>query len=476
MRQVTDPAGKATDYQFDDLGRLAKVTSPNTGVTLYLYDLAGYPVAKKEDLTGTPRTTLYAYDGLDRLTGIDFPSDADWAFSYDGSAALNQKGRLTSAGNGTVTTELEYTDSGEIAVERMPIGGASYAVSYGYDAGGKPDIAPDAERSYHRLRLLRRPAEDGDGHGRQRSAGHPEPRLPPLRPAHARRAPALRLGHQREHRHQHALLQPARPGLGARGDLARRHACSIRASPTATSATLPAPCDGGPNLDRVVDNRDSTQSRFYFYDDSRPALEEHRPRGHADLHLRLRRERQPHAAGRSRGHHQLQLRVEHRHASRRRRARARSTTPTTRTETASGRPDGLRGLAVARLRPEQPPRRGARPGTQAVLGQYTYDAAGRRVRKIAGGVTTLFFYDSAGHLRRVAAISRRAQPRGASYVFVEDEPVGRGGPAAERLARLLVDPHRPARDTARGDQHAGDGLGAGDLARDLRALRPRDAG
>jgi len=61
VKQVTDPAGKATDYLFDDLGRLVKVTSPNTGVTLYLYDLAGNLVAKKEDFTGTPRTTLYEY-------------------------------------------------------------------------------------------------------------------------------------------------------------------------------------------------------------------------------------------------------------------------------------------------------------------------------------------------------------------------------------------------------------------------------
>jgi hypothetical protein len=33
-----------------------------------------------------------------------------------------------------------------------------------------------------------------------------------------------------------------------------------------------------------------------------------------------------------------------------------------------------------------------------VLGQYTYDAFGRRVRKITSAGTQLFFYDAAGQL------------------------------------------------------------------------------
>jgi YD repeat-containing protein len=136
VKLVTDPAGKATDHQHDDFGRLVKVTSPNTGVTLYLYDAAGNLVSKRENFAGTPRTTSYAHDGLDRLTLVDFPTDADWVFSYDTSAALNQKGRLASVTNGIVTTDREYTDRGGLALERTTIGGASYAVAYGYDAGG----------------------------------------------------------------------------------------------------------------------------------------------------------------------------------------------------------------------------------------------------------------------------------------------------------------------------------------------------
>ena len=63
------------------------------------------------------------------------------------------------------------------------------------------------------------------------------------------------------------------------------------------------------------------------------------------------------------------------------------------------------------------------PTTQAVLGQYAYDAAGRRVRKVAGGTTTLYFYDVAGHLIESQNLSTSPATR-RSYVFVEDEPMG----------------------------------------------------
>jgi RHS repeat-associated protein len=61
--------------------------------------------------------------------------------------------------------------------------------------------------------------------------------------------------------------------------------------------------------------------------------------------------------------------------------------------------------------------------TLAVLGQYTYDAMGRRVRKVAGGTTTLYFYDAAGHLVESQDLSTTPATR-RSYVFVEDEPMG----------------------------------------------------
>jgi len=265
VKQVTDPAGKATDYQFDDLGRLVKLTSPNTGVTLYLYDLAGNLVAKKEDATGTPRTTLYEYDGLDRLARFDFPSDADWLFTYDGSAALNQKGRLSSAGNGTVTTELEYTDRGELAVERTLIGGGSYAVSYAYDAAGN-------------LTSLQTPG--GVTIATAYSAGRPKTVTVTAGASQQgiRNLAFLPFGPRTR-----AELPPYDAGTGAntvistrtynlRGQVAALEVTSPLGDVLDQSFTYgyiggaPGPVDGGPNLDQVTDHRDGSQSRFYFYD------------------------------------------------------------------------------------------------------------------------------------------------------------------------------------------------------------------
>jgi hypothetical protein len=39
--RVIDPTGKNTDYVTDDIGRLAKVISPDTGTTIFNHDEAG---------------------------------------------------------------------------------------------------------------------------------------------------------------------------------------------------------------------------------------------------------------------------------------------------------------------------------------------------------------------------------------------------------------------------------------------------
>jgi RHS repeat-associated protein len=422
VRQVTDPAGKATDYQFDDLGRLVKVTSPNTGVTLYLYDLAGNLVAKKEDFAGTPRTTLYEYDGLDRLARVDFPSDADSVFSYDASAALNQKGRLSSVGNGVVTTELEYTDRGEIAVERMLIGGGSYAVSYGYDAAGN-------------LASIQTPS--GVTAAYAYSAGRPK-------------TVTVTAGGSQETIRNLAFLPfgprtwaefpPYDAGSGQNTVISTR-SYNLRGQVSALAVTSPlgavldqsftygyvggspGPVDAGPNLDQVIDNRDASESRFYFYDDldrlwkstslsgtplftyaydaNGNRTQQLAPGGTTSYSYDSASDRIAQATGAGAKHYA--------HDNYGNRIWA-GPTPN------AGSPSHVydQGNRLVEVRD---------PVTQAVLGQYTYDAAGRRVRKVAGGVTTFFFYDSAGHLVESQNLSTSPATR-RSYVLLEDEPVG----------------------------------------------------
>ena len=59
----------------------------------------------------------------------------------------------------------------------------------------------------------------------------------------------------------------------------------------------------------------------------------------------------------------------------------------------------------------------------AVLGQYTYDAFGRRVSKTAGGTTTVFLHDEGGQLLE----SRETTASGTTvraYLWLESERVG----------------------------------------------------
>jgi YD repeat-containing protein len=422
VRQVTDPAGKATDYQFDDLGRLVKVTSPNTGVTLYLYDLAGNLVTKKEDFTGTPRTTLYTYDGLDRLTSVDFPSDPDWIFTYDGSAALNQKGRLSSVGNGTVTTELEYSDRGELAVERTLIGGSSYAVSYGYDAAGNltslqspSGVTSAYAYSADRPKTVTVTAGSSQQVLRNLAFLSFGPRTRAELPPYDAGTSANTVISTRSYnlRGQVSALQVTSP-LGSVLDQSFSYGYAIGA---------PGPVDGGPNLDRLIDNRDSSQSRFYFYDDlerlrkstdllgtplfsyvydaNGNRTQQVAPGGTTNYSYAPSTDRIAQATGAAAKYYAHDAYGNRIWAG-----------PSAYAGTASHVYDQSNRLIEVRD-----------PTSQAVLGKYTYDAAGRRVRKIAGGVTTLFFYDSAGHLIESQKLSTSPATR-RSYVFVEDELVG----------------------------------------------------
>ena len=80
------------------------------------------------------------------------------------------------------------------------------------------------------------------------------------------------------------------------------------------------------------------------------------------------------------------------------------------------------------------------PATQAVLGQYTYDAFGRRVRKLTASGTELFFYDAAGHLLEERSLAT-APHTVRDYAWIEDEPVGTidSGPQPTQFAWVHTD-------------------------------------
>ncbi|MBL8093257.1 MAG: hypothetical protein JNL73_03735 [Anaerolineales bacterium] len=121
---ITDGRGKLTTFTYDDLdrqrteqdalGNTWTTTYTKVGLTTSLLDANG-------------QTTTYAYDGLRRVTGIDYPAGtADVAFTYD---ALGNRSTMTD-GTGVTSWTLD-------ALNRpLTITAPSGAVGYGYDRLG----------------------------------------------------------------------------------------------------------------------------------------------------------------------------------------------------------------------------------------------------------------------------------------------------------------------------------------------------
>ncbi len=119
------------DRTFDDKGRVYQVISPDTGTTTYQYDPAGNMISKA-DAKGI--TISYAYDALNRLTKIDFPTDTDIVYVYDN--CLNGKGRLCSMTDASGTTAYEYSPKGQVKKETKTIDSIQYVTQYSYDQNG----------------------------------------------------------------------------------------------------------------------------------------------------------------------------------------------------------------------------------------------------------------------------------------------------------------------------------------------------
>ncbi len=131
LTSVTDPVSGTTTYVYDDLGNLLSQTSLDTGTTTFQYDAAGNLI-RKTDANG--QTFTYTYDVLNRLTGIDAPgADDDIAYTYD--SCPNGSGRLcaVTAGTGALPAgnqlHYQYNAFGDITQHQ--------GILYGYDAQGR---------------------------------------------------------------------------------------------------------------------------------------------------------------------------------------------------------------------------------------------------------------------------------------------------------------------------------------------------
>ncbi len=145
---VTDPSHHRTDYTLDEVGNVLERISPDSGITLYRYDVMGL-LAQKTDARGM--TADYNYDALNRLQQIRYPdSRYDIEFSYDGTGLgadvsperrMAAIGKLTGMRDPSGHTLWYYNLQGDIEkidTVFLDLGRTPYSQHFEYDYGYEP--------------------------------------------------------------------------------------------------------------------------------------------------------------------------------------------------------------------------------------------------------------------------------------------------------------------------------------------------
>jgi RHS repeat-associated protein len=117
LKTVQTPNGIGATHGYDKADRLTALTNAKGGATVsryaYTYDQNGNRLSQVEENGGTTETTTYTYDGLDRLTTVTYPTDANY---------LN--GRVVSYGYDAVgnrARETERTTAGAILADKQGV-------------------------------------------------------------------------------------------------------------------------------------------------------------------------------------------------------------------------------------------------------------------------------------------------------------------------------------------------------------------
>jgi RHS repeat-associated protein len=130
---ITDPRNLSTGYQRNAFGDLLTLTSPDTGVTTYIYDEAGN-AKTKTDARG--KTAAYTYDSQNRITRIAYD---DQTVTYTWDSCTHGIGRLCGLNNGSSRLAFGYDLHGRIAQQIQTVGTTALTVGYHYDPDGLLD-------------------------------------------------------------------------------------------------------------------------------------------------------------------------------------------------------------------------------------------------------------------------------------------------------------------------------------------------
>jgi RHS repeat-associated protein len=136
---ITDDAGNAWSYGYDSAGRQLSANDPDLGAWSYQYDDSDRLVLQTDALGQKTRLT---YDGLDRILTKVARADTGLAettsFTYDEArAGFYNVGALTTATNPYATILTNFDNEGRLAGKTYVVDGTSYPFAAGYDTGGR---------------------------------------------------------------------------------------------------------------------------------------------------------------------------------------------------------------------------------------------------------------------------------------------------------------------------------------------------
>jgi RHS repeat-associated protein len=133
---VTDARSLTTTYVRDGFGDVIRQVSPDTGITDFWYDANG-AVIKQVDARSVE--TDFTNDNAGRALTRTFPaaSSENITYTYDSTTGGNKGvGKLTSVADQSGSTAFVYDSLGHVASDTRVISGTSYATGYTYDPAG----------------------------------------------------------------------------------------------------------------------------------------------------------------------------------------------------------------------------------------------------------------------------------------------------------------------------------------------------
>ncbi|GAA4991350.1 hypothetical protein GCM10023205_74200 [Yinghuangia aomiensis] len=134
---ATDPIGRTVKTAYDGIGRVSRVTAPDSTATTTTYDLAGNRTETSElDPAGTVlATTKFGYDPVGQLTSATDPGGATSTYTYN--ALGNKTGQVEPVTAGSsITTSFGYDALGRNTRYTDGNGNPTY---YGYNTLGLPE-------------------------------------------------------------------------------------------------------------------------------------------------------------------------------------------------------------------------------------------------------------------------------------------------------------------------------------------------